>query len=293
MPIDGIVRAVNLLPPDMRGASKATAELGARPEATGGAGPFVVLGVLAACVAGAAGYVLTTNNINQRQADLDAVTAQQQVLAGQIAQLKPFADFEALAAGRVSTVKDIAASRFDWDQALRDLARAVPADVTLKSLEGSVSAAAGGEGAVRGSIAAPAITVQGCAPGQTQVARLMARLRNVDGVTRVSLSKSDNTETESAGANTDASEIDRRNATPCGTGARPEFEVVAFFETQTKATQAAEASSGTTPGAAPGTTPTPTATASGSSGSATPTPTATPSGGNTTTASAPQGGVSP
>jgi capsular exopolysaccharide synthesis family protein len=31
----------------MRGATKATAELGARPEATGGAGPFVVLGVLA------------------------------------------------------------------------------------------------------------------------------------------------------------------------------------------------------------------------------------------------------
>ena len=48
MPIDGSVRAVNLLPPDMAGASKASGDLGARPEATGGAGPFVVLGVLAA-----------------------------------------------------------------------------------------------------------------------------------------------------------------------------------------------------------------------------------------------------
>jgi Tfp pilus assembly protein PilN len=275
----------------MRGASKATAELGARPEATGGAGPFVVLGVLAACVAGAAGYVLTTNTINQRQADLAAVNAQQQALAGQIAQLKPFADFEALAAGRVSTVKDIAESRFDWDQALRDLARAVPADVTLKSLEGSVSAAAGGEGAVRGAISAPAITVQGCAPGQTQVARLMARLRNIDGVTRVSLSKSDNTKTESSG--TEGSAIEQRNAAPCGNGARPEFEVVAFFETQTKVTQAADATSGTMPGAAPGATPTPTPSGASSSATPTPTPTPTPSSGNTTTASAPQGGVSP
>ncbi len=291
MPIDGIVRAVNLLPPDMRGASKASAELGARPEATGGAGPFVVLGVLAACVAGAAGYVLTTNTISQRQADLDAVNAQQQQIAGQIAQLKPFADFEALAAGRATTVKDIAESRFNWDQALRDLARAVPADVTLKSLDGSVSAAAGGEGAVRGAIAAPAITLQGCAPGQTQVARLMARLRNIDGVTRVSLSKSDNAQTESANAS--GTEFDRRNAAPCGNGANPEFEVIAFFETETKATQAADASSATatTPGAAPGATPTPTATPGGTGGTATPTPTAT--GGNTTTASASQGGVSP
>jgi Tfp pilus assembly protein PilN len=276
----------------MRGASKASAELGARPEATGGAGPFVVLGVLAACVAGAAGYVLTSNTISQRQADLDAAKAQQQAVAGQVAKLKPFADFEALAAGRVTTVKDIAASRFDWDQALRDLARAVPADVTLKSLDGSVSASAGGEGAVRGAIPAPAITLQGCAPGQTQVARLMARLRNVDGVTRVSLSKSDKTQTESSSGG-EASEAERRNAQPCGTGARPEFEVIAFFETETKATQAADAASGTTAGAVPGATPTPTATPGGSSGSATPTPTPTTGGGTTTTASAPEGGVSP
>ena len=52
------MRAVNLLPTDLRGASKATAERGAGPEATGGAGAFVVLGVLAACVAGTAAYVL-------------------------------------------------------------------------------------------------------------------------------------------------------------------------------------------------------------------------------------------
>ena len=60
------MRAVNLLPPDTRGASKVSADLCAGPEAKGGAGPFVVLGVLAACVAGAAGYVLTDNTVKQR-----------------------------------------------------------------------------------------------------------------------------------------------------------------------------------------------------------------------------------
>ena len=70
-----------------------------------------------------------------------------------------------------------------------DLARAVPADVTLLSLNGDISTASGGSG-IRSAISAPAITVTGCAPGQTEVARLMARLRDIDGVSRVSLSKS-------------------------------------------------------------------------------------------------------
>ena len=69
------MRAVNLLPPDNRGASKASAELGAGPEAKGGAGAFVVLGVLAACVAGTAGVVLADNTIKQRSADLEAEVA--------------------------------------------------------------------------------------------------------------------------------------------------------------------------------------------------------------------------
>src|SRR3954453_18349503 len=114
MPIDGIVRAVNLLPPDFAGAPKASGDQGARPEATGGAGPFVVLGVLAACVAGTSGYVLTTNTVKQRGPDLAVVTVRQQALASKTAELKPFADFEAMANSRVQSVRDLAGSRFDW-----------------------------------------------------------------------------------------------------------------------------------------------------------------------------------
>ena len=161
------MRAVNLLPPDLRGASKASAELGAGPEAKGGAGAFVVLGVLAACVAGAAGFVLTDNTIKQRKADLAEVTAQPAGPAGQAAQLKPYADFDAMAKARVQTVRDLAGSRFDWEQALRDLSRAIPADVTLKSLTGDISTGAGGAAAARCAARSPrpAITLQGCAPG--------------------------------------------------------------------------------------------------------------------------------
>ena len=119
--------------------------------------------------------------------DLGAATA----LQSQAAQLKPFADYETMAKARVQTVRDLAGSRFDWEQALRDLSRAVPADVSLTQLSGDISSGAGGGGSsLRSAISAPAITLTGCAPGQTQVARLMARLNNIDGVTRVSLSRS-------------------------------------------------------------------------------------------------------
>src|SRR3954451_5332283 len=159
------MRAVNLLPPDTRGASKVSADLGAGPEATGGAGAFVVLGVLAACVAGAAGYVLTENTIKQRRADLTEGTARQQALQAQATQLKPYADYDQMAKARVQTVRDLAGSRFDWEQALRDLSRAVPADVTLTSLAGDIGTGAGGGGSsLRGAISAPAVTLNGCAP---------------------------------------------------------------------------------------------------------------------------------
>ena len=290
MPIDGIVRAVNLLPPDFSGASKASGDQGARPEVTGGAGPFVVLGVLAACVAGAAGYVVTDNTVKQRQADLDSANAQKQALAGQTAQLKPFADFASLANQRVTTVRDLAGSRFDWEQSLRDLSRAIPADVTLKSLNGSVTTdAGGGASGLRSAISAPAITMSGCAPGQTQVARLMARLRNIDGVTRVSLSKSTKAKSDggggaaAAGTSVAGGERERRNAAPCGTGARPAFEMVIFFENSSAAVQAPGAAGATAPSATPTATP-----AAGATATPSPTP-----GANTTTASTSQGGATP
>lgn len=276
MPIHGIVKAVNLLPPDTRGASKRTAELGARPEATGGAGPFVVLGVLAACVAGVAGYVLTTNTIKQREADLVSATARQQSIIREVAQLKPFADFDAETRARVATVRDIAGSRFDWEQALRDLARAIPQDVTLKTLSGTINPSAnssgGGSSSLRSAIQAPAITLQGCTAGQTQVAQLMARLHAIDGVTRVSLSKSDIQTYDATAATGTSSSAQRRNAAPCGLGKRPTFEIVVFFERAGAATVASATSAGAV--AAPTATP---------AAGATPAPSTTPAPGATTT----------
>jgi Tfp pilus assembly protein PilN len=220
-------------------------------------------------VAGTAGYVLTENTIKQRQTDLASLTVQSQQVAAQAAKLKPYADYDAMANARVKTVKDLATSRFDWEQVLRDLSRAVPADVTLRSLTGDTGASSGGAGGassqLRGAINAPAVTLDGCAPNQTEVARLVARLHDIDGVTRVTLGKSDMQKVQGEQGG-DASALETRNSQPCGAGNRPDFEVVLFF--QDAAERVASASSATSGGSAtPQVTPTPTAT-----------PSATPSG---------------
>jgi Tfp pilus assembly protein PilN len=221
------MKAINLLPPDLRGTPKGTTpKAPVTPDEPGGIGAFVVLGALAACVVALAAYVLTTNTVKDRQAQLEAATAQAEATRQRVNQLKPYADFKALAETRIQTVKDLASSRFDWEQALRDISRAVPADVTLAELNGTISSAAGGGSGVRSAIAAPAIELKGCTSGQKEVATLLARLRNVDGVTRVSLGKSLKPDASENGPSGLAGD----DVATCEGNRPPEFEVVMFFE---------------------------------------------------------------
>jgi Tfp pilus assembly protein PilN len=292
------MKAINLLPPDSRGLPKSGApKVAAVAEEPAGIGAFVLLGALALCVAALAAYVLTTNTVKDRQAQLDAVTVQAQTVAQRAAELKPYADFQQMAETRIQTVKDLAASRFDWEQALRDISRAIPADVTLTGIDGSISSAAGGGSSIRGAIAAPAIELKGCTRGQTQVATLLSRLRSVDGVTRVTLTKSakpDNAVT----ADGSAIPANAGSAQPlCGTGRPPSFELVMFFEgsevPSTVQDITVQPSAGSTPAGGDGTAGTGTTdtTTQGSSGGVT-TPPADPadSNGTATPASTPQGG---
>jgi Tfp pilus assembly protein PilN len=224
------MKAINLLPPDLRGTPKTAAPKAAvAPEEPGGIGAFVMLGALAACVVALAAYVLTTNTVKDRQAQLQAVSAQAEATTQAVNKLKPYADFQAMAETRIQTVKDLASSRFDWEQALRDISRAVPADVTLRELKGTISGEASGGSGLRSAIASPAIELKGCTAGQKEVATLLARLRNVDGVTRVSLNKSTKPEKSqtAAGPSPIAGATD---AAGCPGKRAPNFEIVMFFE---------------------------------------------------------------
>ncbi len=225
------MKAINLLPPDLRGTPKSVsskAKTAAVNDEPGGIGAFVVLGALTVCVIALAAFVLTNNAIKDRQAQLDAATRQAQSIQQRVAQLKPYADFKAMAETRIQTVTDLASSRFDWEQAMRDISRAIPANVTLKTLNGSISSGAGGGSPIRAAISAPAIELTGCTKGQTQVATLLSRLRGVDGVTRVSLTKS--TKKDAVGPAPIADASGALSGDGCGTGRPPEFAIIMFFE---------------------------------------------------------------
>jgi len=223
------MRAVNLLTPELRSSQKGSGA--PRPSAmttSGGIGAYVLLGALALIVAGVAGYVLSTNVVKQRQATLTSVNAKNDATVKRAADLQPYDDFQTLAHTRAATVQALASARFDWEQSLRDLSRALPGDVYLNSLKGTVGGGAAGGSGIRSSITSPAIELSGCTKSQPAVARLMSCLRNVQGVTRVSLSKSEKSDT--AAANGGGTATGGTTVGPCGKGSPPSFEVVAFFE---------------------------------------------------------------
>jgi Tfp pilus assembly protein PilN len=210
------MRAVNLIPAETR---RRTLDGGALR----GPGPAVV-GLLAVAVVLVTMYVLSSNSISQRQTELSNLHQQIAQTQAESGILTRYSQFTQLAQTRVQTVRDIAASRFDWAKALSELADVVPADTTLTEVSASVDpgATASGSGSggstLRGDIASPAFELLGCTASQDDVARLMSRLRLIDDVTRVTLSNS--AKPGSSGAPSSAS---------CGPNA-PSFDLVVFFQ---------------------------------------------------------------
>ena len=230
------MRAVNLLTPELRSAQKGSgAPKPSAMETSGGLGAFALLGALALCVAAVAGYVLAATSIKERKATLAAVSTKNDETVKRAAELKPYADFETLANDRASTVQALASARFDWEQSLRDLSRALPGDVYLSSLKGDVGGASARRRLGHPRARSPRRPSSSPAAPRSQpaVATLMSRLRNVQGVTRVSLSKSE--------------KADARRRPPAQTSARaararpPSFELVVFFEKATVGAALADA----------------------------------------------------
>lgn len=240
------MKAVNLLPQDLRnGPRRGLAKGAAGVETVGGSGPFAVLGALALCLLAVAAYVLADNAVVERENELAQVSAEHELATSRAAALKPYGDFQALAVKRSETVSALASLRFDWEQALRDVSRALPAAVTLTALDGSISTETSAAASqLRGTIPSPAITLKGCTRSQGAVATTMSRLRGVRGVTRVSLAKSERIETDASAGS---------KGSPCGAGAPPQFELIVFFERSHAATAPADAAAPATANAAGGT----------------------------------------
>ncbi len=175
------MRPVNLIPPDLRRGDNAPLRTG--PLA------YIVVGALALLLVGVTMLVLVSNEVSEKKDELVTLKREDSAAKARAEALAPYAQFQAMSQQRVETVTSLANSRFDWPRVMRELALILPDDVLLSDL----TAGAGGAGAESGEglgVLGPSLELSGCAPGQDSVARFVAALKDIDGVTRVGLESS-------------------------------------------------------------------------------------------------------
>jgi type IV pilus assembly protein PilM len=245
--------SVNLLPPDERRAAGA----GGR---SGGA-VYAVLGGLAAAVLLLAVYVISGNQLTDKEQQVAALTVEADQAEQSAQRMAAYSDFAGLRQKRLETVRSLARSRFDWSHALAEISRTLPANVWLTSVNGSVAPGeGGGGGSLRTALALPAVEIVGCTTSQSNVARMMSAMRRIDGVERVTLESSEKAdeggktgaapaETASGDEGSGGGTSDCRN----GSDRFPQFKLTIFFAAPAApAAPAAQAAGGAPqPAAAP------------------------------------------
>lgn len=190
------MRPVNLIPPEDRRGEKAPMRTGALS--------YVIVAVLAVALLGVTGLVLASNQVSDRKAEKSGLESQLAEAEAQARRVSSFANFASLQQAREQTVATLAQSRFDWERVLRELAIVIPEDVWLTHLTATVSpevqlddsGSSSGSSSSAGvsgldSVQGPALQIEGCGNGHEAVAGFLAALRDIDGVTRVSVLSSD------------------------------------------------------------------------------------------------------
>ena len=228
------MRPVNLIPPEERRGEKA-------PMRTGSLA-YVVVAVLGVALVAVTGIVLINNQISDRTSEKSSLEAQVSAAQAEADRTRSFADFASLQQAREQTVASLAQSRFDWERVLRELAIVIPHDVWLTNLSASVSPGAASASSSSSatstspsgseSVAGPSLHIEGCAAGHEAVARFLAALQDVDGVTRVAVLKSDRPDLASSGGTGAAGGASTAAGTE-GCSSRnfvSQFEVVAAFD---------------------------------------------------------------
>lgn len=187
------MRPVNLLPDKRRRARKSD---GRRAQ--------MVVAALALLVLMVAVYTLTARQVNERRAKAEQVRQEAQQLQAQQAQLGAFGQFARLRQAREQAVKQLAQQRFDWERFLREVSLVMPASGWLTEAQASVTglssstASPGGSGGASGAATSagqasggPEANLSGCLRTQSDVARLMVRLRQLHRVKDVELTSSE------------------------------------------------------------------------------------------------------
>lgn len=281
------MKAVNLIPAELRRGDSSAGHSGGLV--------YVVLGSLAVLVVLMAAWAGLGKVTSERKAEAAVLQAEAVKLEARAGELAHYEAAAAAARDRVAKVRTLATSRFEWAHTFREVSRILPNEAWVTTMVGTVASTVGingGSNPLRASEAAPALELAGCTRRQDSVAKLIAQLRAMDGVTRVALSSSEKNEQAASSNGAPPTGNDCR-----GGSERPQFNLVVFFRpTGQAAVAGGTAATGATP---PGAAPTP-APAGGANGTATtpapasgaPAPGATPPASGTTP-SASGSGTSP
>lgn len=215
------MKPVNLVPQDQR----------RRAPSEGGKGAYGVCAVLAVLLGMVAAYVLTTNSVTERSDQAAEASAEADRLEAEAAAQASYTDFASIAQTRLQSVAGVAQTRFDWERLMREVSRVMPEGSWLQATDASLTgdptavAAAPDPAAAASAPAGPYASFVGCTPDQSDVARIMVRLRQLHRVDDVKLKES-------------ASEIGGGPATVDNCGSLYKFDVTVTFDPTPPASEA-------------------------------------------------------
>ncbi|MCB0874886.1 MAG: hypothetical protein KDB46_01705 [Solirubrobacterales bacterium] len=219
------MRPVNLIPPEERRGSTAPSRTGVLS--------YLVVGVLAVVLVAVSAIVLLGNKVDDKQAEVDSLEAQAVEAEARAEGLASYVSFQQMRESRAATIDSLAKSRFDWERVIRELSLVIPKQVWLSNLTGTVSPEVqiddGAAIGLRTSVPGPALELVGCARSQPAIAKLIAALHDIDGVTRVTAAngiKSDTTSDSTASSDSSDS-VDTGGDCP---RSAPGFQAVAAFD---------------------------------------------------------------
>jgi Tfp pilus assembly protein PilN len=179
------MKAVNLVPTEQR-----------RVQASGkrSGSAYVLIGILVTLLALVAAYVVTGNNVTDRKNKAAAAKSEADRLEAEVARRGSYTNFADIKKTRLASVMSVAEGRFDWERLMRELSRVMPDGSWLQTTDASVTGEVDGASTTSSTgtpvAAVPKAKLVGCTPDQSDVARMMVRMRQIHRVSDVELNES-------------------------------------------------------------------------------------------------------
>jgi Tfp pilus assembly protein PilN len=179
------MKAVNLIPTEQRRVQASGRQSGSA---------YVVVGVLVTLLAMVLAYVVTSNKVTDRENQTAAAKAEADRLEAEVKQRGSYTNFAEIKKTRLASVVSVAESRFDWERLMRELSRVMPEGSWIHNTDASVTGEIDGASTTSSTgttvAASPKTKLVGCTSDQSDVARMMVRMRRLHRVTDVELNES-------------------------------------------------------------------------------------------------------